>query len=161
MAEIVGRKLVENGQERILHRIFDGVTSDFVLDVADSKQSQEHQLIHLVWRKFPRNRRPPMDGQKTIISHSTQTEGVSAPGLNKTSKNPIISDTDCFLASDLRGLYDPNESAEISESLGHTSDAGWTSNCSLSSSDLVAQEGAKGRSSKLKTLSQIRNQNCA
>ncbi len=44
MAEIVGRKLVENGQEGILHRLFDGLTSNFVLDVADSKQSQE--LIH-------------------------------------------------------------------------------------------------------------------
>ncbi len=146
MAAVVGRKLVENGQTRILQRIYEGVTSDLLLDTWDYKESDNHQLLHLVWRKFPRNRRPPMDGKKTIISHSTQTEEVSGIGLNKTSKNSIISDADCFSASDLRGLYDPNESAEISESLGHSSDAGWTSNCTLSSTDLVAQEGAKGHS---------------
>ncbi len=38
MAIVVGRKLVENGQIRILQRIYDGVTSDFSLDVADSRQ---------------------------------------------------------------------------------------------------------------------------
>ncbi len=54
----------------------------------------------------------------------------------------------------MRGIYDANESAAISESLGQTSDAGWTSDCSLSSTDFVAQEAAsfkhlaKGRSSK-------------
>ncbi len=139
MASVVGRKLVEKGQTRILQRIYDGVTSDLLLDTWDYKESDNHQLLHLVWRKFPRNRRPPMDGQKTIISHSTQTDGVSGPGLNKISKNPIISDMVCFSASDMRGLFDANESPAISESLGQTSDAGWTSDCSLSSTDLVAQ----------------------
>ncbi len=154
MAKIVGRKFVENGQERILQRIFEGLNSGFVLDISDFKESQEHKLLHLVWRKFPRNYRPPTDGQRTIISHSTQTEGVSGPGLNKISKITNISDADCFSATDMRGLFDANESPAISESLGQTSDAGWTSDCSLSSTDLVAQEAAsfkhlaKGRSSK-------------
>ncbi|MCP3662362.1 MAG: hypothetical protein GY696_07680, partial [Gammaproteobacteria bacterium] len=148
MAEVVGRKLVESGQERILQRIFDGVNSNFVLDISDFKESQEHKLLHLVWRKFPRNR-PPTDGQRTITTHSTQTEGVSAAGLNKISKSSIISDTDCFPASGLKGLFDANESAPIS-------DAGWTFDSSFSSADLVAQEGesfklpAKGRASKPK-----------
>ncbi len=76
MAEIVGRKLVENGQERILQRIFDGVNSNLVLDTSDFKESDSHKLLHLVWRKYPRNR-PPTEGQKMIISHSTLTEGVN------------------------------------------------------------------------------------
>ncbi len=132
MANVAGRKLVENGQTRILQRIYDGVTSDLFLDTTDYKASDNHKLLHLVWRKFPRNRRPPTDGQKTIISHSTQTEGVSAPGLNKIPKNSIIFDMDCFSASGMRGLFDANESAS-------TSDAGWTSDSS--SFYLVAQEG--------------------
>ncbi len=153
MAEFVGKKLVDNCQERILQRIYDGVNSNFVLDISDFKESDSHKLLHLVWRKYPRNR-PPMDGQKSIISHSTQTEGVSGPGLNKIPKNSSISDTDSLSASDMRGLFDGKESASIS-------DAGWTSDCSTSSSDLVAQETsrfggpsfklpAKGRASKPK-----------
>ncbi len=140
MAEVVGRKFVENGQESILQRIFEGLNSGFVLDISDFKESQEHKLLHLVWRKFPRNYRPPTDGQKTIISHSTQTEGVSGPGTNNISKITNISDMDCFSATDIRGLFEANDSPAISESADQTSDAGWTSNCSLSSMDLMAQE---------------------
>ncbi len=72
MAEIVARKLVENGQERILQRIFDGVTSDLTLDVSDYKESDEHKLLHLVWRKFPRKRSTAY-GQKTDTSDFIQT----------------------------------------------------------------------------------------
>ncbi len=187
---------MENGQKRILKRIYDGVTSDLFLDVSDFKESDSHKTLHLVWRKFPRNRhstegqtttmtlstqtdkvpsavldssaelgseleldssaeltRPSrnsfaldMDclsvtdkrrlfnadknallsgigltsdnsyGQKTIISHSTQTEEVSGLGLNKISKNSIISDTDCFSATDLRGIFDANDPATTSDS---------------------------------------------
>ncbi len=84
-----------------------------------------------------------------ITTHSMQTEG--APGLNKIPKNSIISETDYFSAPDMRGLFGAKESASIS-------DAGWTSDCSFSSTELVAQEGesfkllAKGQSSKPKTL---------
>ncbi len=88
MAAVVARKLVEKGQTRILQRIYDGVTSDMLLDTWDYKESDNHQMLHLVWRKFPRNRRVGMDGQKTNISHSTQTEEVLGLGLNKTLKNP-------------------------------------------------------------------------
>ncbi len=56
MASVVARKLVEDGQSRILQRIYEGVTSDWYLDVSDAKSSKDHSLIHLVWRKFPRNR---------------------------------------------------------------------------------------------------------
>ncbi len=133
MAELVGRKLVENGQQRILQRLFEGVTSDMILDVSDSKDSQEHKLIHLVWRKFPRNR--PIDEQKTIISHSTLTEEVFGPGLNKFPKKSFISHADAS-----------------------TSDAGWTSDCSSLSSDLVAQvtSGSGGPSFKIPTKGRAR-----
>ncbi len=165
MASVVARKLVQNGQTRILQRIYEGITSNWDLDVADEKSSMDHLLIHLVWRKFPRNRRPPMDGQKTKISHSTQTEEVLELGLKKTSKTSIISDTDCLSASDMMGLFDANESDFIS-------DADWDSDCSLSSMDLVAQKGAsskfsakgrdrnrskKGKSHRKKTSSKVKS----
>ncbi len=98
MAEIVGRILVENGQERILHRIYDGLTSNLILDVADSKQSQEHQLIHLVWRKFPRNRYA-VEGPKTTSPSSTQTEVDLNMGPFKIPENSINSVTNCSLAA--------------------------------------------------------------
>ncbi len=44
MAEIVARKLVENGQERILQRLFDGVTSDLTLDVSDYKETRAQDI---------------------------------------------------------------------------------------------------------------------
>ncbi len=77
MAEIVARKLVENGQERILQRLFDGVTSDLTLDVSDYKESDEHKLLHLVWRKYPRKRSPTyghftQTTERTNISNPTQ-----------------------------------------------------------------------------------------
>ncbi len=75
MAKVVGRKLVENGQERILQRLFDGVIFNFFLDSFDFKESHHHQLLHLVWRRFPRNG-CPTGGQKTTISDSTQTDEV-------------------------------------------------------------------------------------
>ncbi len=77
MSSVVGRKLVENGQTRILQRIYDGVTSNWVLDDADDKGSINHQLIHLVRRKFPRNRHPTED-RPTV---STQTEEGSSASL--------------------------------------------------------------------------------
>ncbi len=120
MAEIVGRILVENGQERILHRIYDGVTSNLILDVADSKQSQEHQLIHLVWRRFPRNR-TVMEGPKTTCPISTQTEVDFNMGLYKISKNSITSVTNCSSTagkdlSDQREFIDTDNSASSSDS---------------------------------------------
>ncbi len=149
MAEVIARKLVENGQEKILQRIFDGVNSNFVLDSFDFKESHHHQLLHLVWRRFPRNG-CPTGGQKTTISDSTQTDEGLRPGVLKISKNTFTSDKDCFSASNMEGLSDENDSAPSSHS-GSTSDG------SLHSMDLAALEGvffkspAKGQSSKLKT----------
>ncbi|MCP3663656.1 MAG: hypothetical protein GY696_14405 [Gammaproteobacteria bacterium] len=89
MAAIVARKLVENGQERILQRIFDGVTSGLTLDVSDYKESDEHKLLHLVWRKFPR-KRSPANGQKTNTSNFIQTSemtNISSPVLTAVDPN--------------------------------------------------------------------------
>ncbi len=117
MAEVVGRKLVENDQERILQRIFDGVNSNFVLDISDFKESHEHKLLHLVWRKFPRNYRPPTDGQKTIISNSTQTDVESRAGRHKISENSIIPDvTNCRSATE-KGPFDIRETSDLDKSL--------------------------------------------
>ncbi len=85
MAAVVGRKLVENGQNRILQRIYDGVTSDLFLDVSDFKESDNHKLLHLVWRKFPRNRHAT-EGQRTIKSLSTQTVEGSSQESSQESK---------------------------------------------------------------------------
>ncbi len=87
MAVVVGRKLAVNGQERLLQRIFDGVTSNLFLDVSDFKESDDHTLLRLVWRKFPRNRLST-EGQKMTISHSTQTNESSRQGLHKIPKIP-------------------------------------------------------------------------
>ncbi len=159
MASVVGRKLVENGQTRILQRIYDGITSNWVLDVADDKGSMNHLLIHLVWRKFPRNRHPTEDRStvptqteegssaslgldasadltgllpKTTISDSTQTTEDMRPGPRHISRNYVASISDCLSMADLGELFDANESPS-------NSDADWTSDCSLSSTDL-AQE---------------------
>ncbi len=53
MAVVVGENLAENGQEKILQRIYDGVNSNLCLDVSDFKESDNHKLLHLVWRRFP------------------------------------------------------------------------------------------------------------
>ncbi len=92
------------------------------------------------------------EGQKTTISDSTQTDDASRLGLLQISRNSFISDKDCLSAADTRGLLGANENASISDS-DSTSD--WV-DCSFSSTELMAQEGAcfkllaKGRSSKLK-----------
>ncbi len=155
MASIVGRNLVAIGQTRILQRIYDGVTSNWTLDTADDKGSMEHLLIHLVWRKFPRNRHPTEDQQptvstqteeassptlglatsavltgllpKTTISDSTQTTEDMRPGPKHISRNYVASVSDCFSQSDLEELFDENVPPS-------DYDADWT-DCSMPSSD--------------------------
>jgi len=51
----IGRGLAEIGQEWIFNRLHEAVSSGLTLDVADCKESMDHKLIHLVWRKVPRN----------------------------------------------------------------------------------------------------------
>ncbi len=112
MANEVGRKLFEKGQTRILQRLYDGVTSDWFLDVMDSKQSNNHQLIHLVWRKFPRNRHPTEEGRPTA-SLSTQTEESSSAlfGLGTSAgltglPRKILEKDCCYSSSDLGRLLE-------------------------------------------------------
>ncbi len=155
MASVVARTLVENGQTRILQRIHEGLTSNWVLDIADAKSSIDHHLIHLVWRKFPRNRHTAEERRQTDVSTQIEKDSSaelgclgSSAGLTRPSKK--ISNQACYSSSDLGNLF-ASESAP-------TSDAGWTSDCTLSSTVSVAQEGtsfkfpAKGRTSKPKLL---------
>ncbi len=130
MAIIVGRKLVQNGQSRILQRIHDGVTSNWVLDVADDKSSINHHLIHLVWRKFPRNQHPSEERRPTAVSTQTdeQTdEGSSAvlgldtsAGLSRPPRK--ILEKDCYSSSDLGNLFETKINTSCS-------DAGSSSDC--------------------------------
>ncbi len=160
MASVITRKLVENGQTRILQRIYEGITSDFVLDVADGKSSMDHQLIHLVWRKFPRNRHS-MEGlhltvstqteeasssslgsaasaeltgllPKLTTSNSTQTTEDMRPGPKHISRNYVASVSDCVSQPDLEELF--NENGSLSDS-----DDGVTSGCSMSSANLTLE----------------------
>ncbi len=156
----MGRKLVENGQTRILQRIYEGVTSNWVLDIADDKSSIDHHLIHLVWRKFPRNRHSVEERRPTAVT--TQTEEDLSASLGPSTSARL---TRLPLHFGPRKIFDqqPIESHSGSDlnnlfatECASTSDAGWTSDCSFSSLDSVAQEGAsykfpaKGRTSKPK-----------
>ncbi len=108
IASVVGRKFLENGQERILHMIYDGVTSGLILDVYDFKESDNHKLLHLVWRRFPRSHHSS-EGQRTIASLSTQTEVTSSSGLGLApsvvltgvSRDILAPDADCHSGTDL------------------------------------------------------------
>ncbi len=106
MASVVGRKLVEKGQTRILQRIYEGVTSNWVLDVANDKRSISHQLIRLVWRKFPHTaeeRRPTV---------STQTEEASSAILGLAASADLtglprhILDKEFYSGSDLGKFFE-------------------------------------------------------
>ncbi len=139
----MGRKLAENGQTRILQRIYEGVTSNWDLDIADEKSSMDHLLIHLVWRKFPRNRRPTAERQPTAVS--TQTgEGSSAvlglgtsAGLSRPSGK--ILEKDCCSSSDSGKLLEAKNNTSCSDA-GSSSDfsysglAEWQETSSMPSS---------------------------
>ncbi len=170
MASVVARRLVEDGQTRILQRIYEGVTSNWDLDVADDKSSKDHSLIHLVWRKFPRNRHPSEERRSTAVSTQTE-EGSSATLGSEEGSSAMLGLATSAGLTRLPLKFGPRkildqQSIEIysGSDLGNlfatesipTSDAGWTSDCSPSSTDSVAQEGAsfkfpaKGRTSKPK-----------
>ncbi len=125
MASIVARKLVSNGQTRILQRIYEGVTSNWAFDVADAKSSINHHLIHLVWRKFPRNQH--LSEERRPIAVSTQTEeGSSAVlGLDTSAglfRPPIkILEKNCFSSSDLGNLFETKNNTAFSDA-GSSSD---------------------------------------
>ncbi len=118
MASVVARKLVENGQTRILKRIHEGVTSNWVLDVADDKSSINHQLIHLVWRKFPRNQHSTEERRPTTVS--TQTDGQK--DQDSSAVLGLGLDTSADLSRPVGNLFD----SKINTS---SSDAGSYSDC--------------------------------
>ncbi len=85
------------------------LTSDLFLDVLDFKESDNYKLLHLVWRKFPRNRHST-EGQRTTATLSTQMEEASNAPLVLASSADLISfsrkilsqDTDCYSDTDLK-----------------------------------------------------------
>ncbi len=129
MASFVCRGLVEKGQTRILQRIYEGITSNWVLDVADDKSSIDHHLIHLVWRKFPRNRHSAEERRQTAMS--TQTEEGSSAMLGLATSAGLscpprkILEKDCYSSSDLGKLFGAKNNTSCS-------DAGSSSDCSYS-----------------------------
>ncbi len=172
MAEIVARKLVEKGQERILQRIFDGVTSNLTLDVSDYKESDEHKLLHLVWRKFPRKRSPAY-GQRTNTSdfiQTTEMTNISGPTLTTVDPNVCLFTTPVHSTKPNLGNFEVDESASSSDS-GSNPDPSrmadmaahkWTSSDrSFPSTDLATREmssfhfPAKGPASKSRTFETI------
>ncbi len=149
MAVLVGKKLAENGQERILQTIYDGVSSNLVLDVSDLKESDNHKLLHLVWRKFLRNRHATK-GQRAIKSMSTQTKEVLNVGLTRILRKSLASDATSSSVTDLGRLFDVDEPASDSASV--SSDGP----CSLTDSDIRDEQSfvspTKGRRVKSRTL---------
>ncbi len=80
MDSVVGRKFLVNSQERILHRIYDRVTSGLILDVTDFKESDNQKLLHLVRQSqtsapFPRNQHSS-EGQTTILLDKTVVSAI-------------------------------------------------------------------------------------
>jgi len=55
VAHDIGRRFVEIGEERILNHLHGALMSGLTFDVGDYKDSRDHRLLHLVWRKEPRN----------------------------------------------------------------------------------------------------------
>ncbi len=124
MASVVARKLVEDGQTRILQRIYEGVTSDWDLDVADAKSSKDHSLIHLVWRKFPRNRHTTEERRLTAVF--TQTEEGSK-SLDRQAIEEVCSKIldqqaiERYSGSDLGKLFEAENNTSFSDA-GSSSD---------------------------------------
>ncbi len=124
MAAVVGKKLVENCQERIPKRIHEGVTSNLFLDVSDFKESDNHKVLHLVWRNFPRKKCPTeglrtsshvgnADRRETKKEESLRTTGLDLP---IASINSSASDKDCSSVMDIEKFSDLDDSASSSSS---------------------------------------------
>ncbi len=148
MASIVGRNLVQNGQSRILQRIHDGVTSNWVLDIADAKSSMDHHLIHLVWRKYPRNRHSVEERRSTTVTTQTEEGSDAVLGLDTSaglSRPPRkILEKDCYSSSDLGNLFETKINTSCS-------DDGSSSDCfssGLAESELIFNPPPKRRSGK-------------
>ncbi len=126
MASVVARNLVENGQSRILQRIHEGISSNWVLDIADAKSSIDHHLIHLVWRKFPRNRHSAEERRPTAVSTQTEVEGSNAllglgASADLTGLPGKILEKDCYSSSDLGKLFEAKNNSSCSDA-GSSSD---------------------------------------
>ncbi len=131
MANVVCRGLVENGQSRILQRIHEGISSNWVLDIADAKSSIDHHLIHLVWRKFPRNRHSAEERRLTAVStqtvEQTDQDSNAVLGLGRDTSADLcrpprkILEKDCFSSADLGNLYESKNNTSCSNA-GSSSD---------------------------------------
>ncbi len=105
MAVVVGKKLVENGQERILHRIYDCVTSNLFLDVSDFKESDNHKLCYTSFGpNFQGTDIPQRDKGRSRPCRRRRVEAPSAGlGLDPSAELTGISgiwhrDADCHSA---------------------------------------------------------------
>ncbi len=142
MASDVCRGLVENGQSRILQRIHEGISSDWVLDIADAKSSIDHHLIHLVWRKFPRNRHSAEERRLTAVStqtvEQTAQDSSAVLGLGRDTSAVLcrpprkILEKDSFSNTNLGNLFETKNNTSCSDA-GSSSD--------FFSSGLVESEG--------------------
>ncbi len=124
MASVVARKLVENGQTRILQRIYDGITSNWDLDVADDKSSMDHLLIHLVWRKFPRNRHPTEERRSMAVSTQTEegSKSLDQQAIEEESSKSLDQQAiDCYSGSDFGKLFEAENNTSYSDA-GSSSD---------------------------------------
>ncbi len=78
----------------------------------------ENELLHLIWRKYPRSCNSP-EGMKTKNSSSTQTEESSSVGLLKfvTAGNSLAPDIDSNSTTDnIRERFYPDDSATTLDS---------------------------------------------
>ena len=84
VAPAIGRYFVEIGEERILHRLHEAVTSGLTFDIGDYKESREHKLLHLVWRKEPRTNIPVDKSNSTTRKDYIQkNDDFSSEGKKK------------------------------------------------------------------------------
>ncbi len=130
----VCRGLVENGQSRILQRIHEGITSNWFLDVADAKSSTDHHLIHLVWRKFPRNRHTAEERRLTAVF--TQTE----EGSKSLDRQAIEEDCSKILDQQAIERYSGSDLGKLFEAENNTSFSDASSSSDFYSSGSAGRE---------------------
>jgi len=87
VAPAIGRYFMEIGEERILHRLHEAVTSGLTFDIGDYKESRDHKLLHLVWRKEPRTKTTSAANSSFVRSeHGKENEGTPSEGKKKKRK---------------------------------------------------------------------------
>jgi len=129
----IGRYFVEIGEERILRRLHEGVTSGLTFDIGDFKESRDHKLLHLVWRTEPR-------GPDTPSGHVA--DDTSAKSIRKFEEIPT---------KKKRKRRQRNKQQQTQESSSFLSDESEVLSMASESTDEVvrsppASSGGKGRS---------------